>query len=92
MRNDLGMPNAADRLFDDLASAAAGLARMPKRFRVAYENASDALSVRRMNVRKYVVLYVVDDDEGVVTIIAVLYGSLSQRRIKRVLEEGANRQ
>ena len=79
------MPKAAQNLFDDIQTAVMGLERMPKRFRAVFSDLLFQSAVRRMNVRKYAVFYVVNDDQKAVRVFAVLYGSPSNQRIAELI-------
>lgn len=87
IRDELCMSKAAQSLLDDIQAAVMGLERMPKRFRIVCIGSSDRLAIRRMNVRKYAVFYVVNDEQKVVRIFAVLYGSPSNQRISELFSE-----
>lgn len=88
VRDELCMPQAAQRLFDDLTAAIDGLSTMPRRFRVVDVEPLLSAGVRRMNVRKYSVFYTVSDGERhVVHVFAVLYGTPSSQRLKNLFLE-----
>lgn len=86
-RDDLCMPQAARRLFEELAKAIEGLARMPDRFRIVEVKPLQSAGVRRMNVRKYSVFYIADEAMGVVGVFAVLYGTPSEQRLLRAFQD-----
>lgn len=85
VRDALTMPKAARQLFDELSSAIVGLSRMPNRFRAVYRDTRSHIVVRRRNVRKYAIFYLVDDRRKTVAVFAVLYGSPSDRRIAEMV-------
>lgn len=92
VRDELSMPKSAEQLLDELSSAIEGLSRMPSRFRTVYEDPGGHRTVRRRNVRKYTILYFVNENEGIVNVFAVLYGSPSDRRLARLVNDALRRQ
>ena len=88
VRDELCMPQAASVLLGDLESAIMGLSRMPSRFRLVEVEPLLSAGVRRMNVRKYSVFYVVDEERSAVDVFAVLYGSPTDQRLRKAFQEG----
>lgn len=86
-RDELCMPQAAQRLLEDLTKASEGLSSMPSRFRVIGVEPLLSAGVRRMNVRKYSIFYTADEMMGVVSLFAVLYGAPSEQRLLRVFKD-----
>ncbi len=58
---------------------------MPGRFREVHAVPLQDAGVRRVNVRRYAVLYRVDESAGVVYVIAMLYGMPSDERLGEIL-------
>lgn len=91
IRDELASPQAAERLLDDLLAAVEGLSRMPNRFHAVGIVLSDSVPVRRMNVRDYSLYYGVYEGEGVVRIITVAYGSVSDAQLRELLGDARPR-
>lgn len=88
VHDELFMPQAAFDLLGDLESTIMGLSRMPSRFRRVEVEPLFSAGVRRMNVRKYSVFYVVDEEGSAVNVFAVLYGSPTDQRLRKAFQEG----
>ena len=87
VRDELCMPQAAANLLGELEAKISGLSRMPFRFRTVDVEPLLLAGIRRMNVRKYSVYYVIDDEKPIVSVFAVLYGTPSDCRLQKVFEE-----
>lgn len=85
IRDERGMRQAGSKLIEDLFAAADSLKHMPNRFRRISEEPFFTAGIRRVNVKKYAVLYVVNEDTESVRILGVFYGSPSLSRLRRVL-------
>lgn len=88
VHDELFMPQAAFDLLGDLEPAIMGLSRMPFRFRRVEVEPLSSAGVRCMNVCKYSVLYVVDEERSTVVVFAVLYGSPTDQRLRKAFQEG----
>lgn len=88
VHDELFMPQAAFDLLGDLESAIMGLSRMPFRFRQVEVEPLLSAGARRMNVCKYSVFYVVDEERSPVDVLAVLYGSPTNQRLRKAFQEG----
>lgn len=86
-RDELCMPRAAERLFEELSNAIENLKCMPRRFRVVEVEPLQSAEVRRMNVDKYSVFYIADEKACAVVVFAVLYGTPSERTLLRAFHE-----
>ena len=89
VRDELCMPQAAARLLDEIEEAVRGLSSMPGRFQVVQVEPLLSLGVRRMNVRGYSLFYRVDETSSTVYVFAVLYGNLSDARLRRAFQSWA---
>lgn len=65
----------ASRLLDKLESSILSLAEMPERFRRYDKEPWKSRNLRAMPVKKYLVFYVVDNKNHLVTVLRVLYGA-----------------
>ena len=65
-----------------------GLSRMPFRFRQVEVEPLLSAGVRRMNVCKYSVFYVVDEERSAVDVFAVLHGSPTNQCLRKAFQEG----
>ena len=88
VRDELCMPKAAADLLENLESAITGLSRMPSRFRPVEVDSLLSAGIRRMNVGKHSIYYVVDDGQSIVNVFAVLYGSVSNQRLRKAFHDG----
>ena len=88
VHDELFMPQAAFDLLGDLESAIMGLSRMPFRFRQVEVEPLLSAGVRRMNVCKYSVFYVVDEERSAVDVFAVLHGSPTNQCLRKAFQEG----
>ena len=71
--NNLKNRQAAQRIFFSIEEKVMTLANYPKRHSVVQDESYKTLCVRRMPVENYTAFYIVDDSEGVVHIIRILY-------------------
>ena len=88
VRDELCMPQAAERLLGNLELKITGLSQLPSRFRAGRVEPRSSAGVRRMNVKKYSVCYVVDDEMLVVRVFAVLYGTPTGQRLRSAFQSG----
>ncbi|MBP3894180.1 MAG: type II toxin-antitoxin system RelE/ParE family toxin [Atopobiaceae bacterium] len=88
VRDDLGMPQAATKLLDELEKAVMGLANLPNRFHAVDAEPLLSAGVRRMNVRKYSVFYRVDETSLAVDVFAVFYGTPLDEQVRRAFASG----
>ena len=86
VRDELYMPQAAAKLLDEIEKAIGGLSSMPNRFRAVEVEPLLSACVRRMNVRGYSICYRVDEASTTVDVLAVLYGTPSDARLRRVFQ------
>jgi len=70
---ELQNPAAANRLIDDIESAAASLVKNPKRYALVNDDYLSSLGFRFMPVKSYLVFYIVRDNKKTVTIERVLH-------------------
>jgi len=80
----LQAPRAARAQVARIAAEISGLQTLPKKFPAYDTDACGKLGLRRMNVDKFAVFYLLDDVASTVTIIRVLYGG---RDIDHILED-----
>ena len=77
----LGSPLTAERQRDRLLDAIGRLSGSPNRFRVVDFEPEHSRGIRRMNVGRYAVFFVVDDDT--VIVLNILHGMMDiQRRLQ----------
>ena len=69
---ELGAPETALRLFDRLTEAALSLEYFPARMALVPFEPERSAGLRRLNVERYAIFYLIDDSNVVVT--NVLYG------------------
>ena len=88
VRDELCMPQAAVRLLDEIEEAVRGLSSMPNRFHAVGVEPLLSSGVRRMNVRGYSIFYRVDEASLTMDVLAVLYGTPSDARLRRAFQSG----
>lgn len=72
--SDLHEPVTAERLINNLQSEINELSALPFRFALVTDKALAEKGFRKMPVENYIVFYMVNDKEGVVNVLRVLYG------------------
>ena len=83
---DLGEPEVARRVILRLQEAADGLAALPERHRLVDAEPWRSRNTRYMVIGNYLMFYVVDTEEGVVSIIRIVYGGRDvHRQLQRLL-------
>jgi len=80
----LQAPRAARVQVARIATEISELGTLPKKFPTYDTDACGKLGLRRMNVDRFSVFYLLDDAASTVTIIRVIYGG---RDIDRILED-----
>ncbi|MBR2681872.1 MAG: type II toxin-antitoxin system RelE/ParE family toxin [Atopobiaceae bacterium] len=88
VRDELCMPQAAVRLLDEIEEAVRVLSSMPNRFHAVGVEPLLSSGVRRMNVRGYSIFYRVDEASLTMDVLAVLYGTPSDARLRRAFQSG----
>ena len=71
--DNLYAPSAALNLYNKIADAIESLSTMPARIKIMDSEPEHMRGIRRMNVDKYSVFFIIHDDKVIVT--NVLYGS-----------------
>lgn len=71
---DLQSPQNAAGQLDRLEENIASLAQLPERFRVYNKEPWHSRNLRIMPVNNYLVFYIPNHEDGIVTIIRVMYG------------------
>ena len=75
MRNVLKIPNTARNYLKLLIQEIDKLAILPKRHEVIEEEKINQPNVRKLIVKNYIILYIVDDEEKIVNVERILYGA-----------------
>lgn len=75
---NLANPDAADRLAEEMVSAAEGLAEMPYKYPVYVSVRPLKHEYRKLVVQNYIMFYQVDEDRKLVTIARVIYAGRDQ--------------
>lgn len=84
IKDELGLPQSAAALYNDLESKFAVLADFPRAYMVD-EEASEAIGeeVRGVNVRSFKLLYWIDDDAQVVLAFALQFRGEDPKKLKK---------
>lgn len=71
---ELREPAIAQRLIGNINEAVMSLTEMPTRYATVADERLAAQGIRKLPVEKYIVFYVVSEQDGTVTVIRILYG------------------
>lgn len=84
IKDELGLPQSAAALYNDLESKFAVLADFPRAYMVD-EEASEAIGeeVRGVNVRSFKLLYWIDDDAQVILAFALQFRGEDPKKLKK---------
>lgn len=84
IKDELGLPQSAAALYDDLESKFAVLADFPRAY-MADEEASEVIGeeVRGVNVRSFKLLYWIDDDAQVVLAFTLQFRGEDPKKLRK---------
>ena len=73
-------PDAAEKLLNDLKTAAISLEKMPHRIPLTDEQPWRSEGIRKIQVKNYLMYFWIDEIRSIVYITAVIYGQREQKR------------
>jgi addiction module RelE/StbE family toxin len=78
---ELQNPTAAENMIDEISNALIGLEDMPKKYPHSQIPELKALGIRKVVVKKYIALYLIDEEAKTATVVTVFYGARDCKNI-----------
>ena len=88
LRGTLKMPAVAEKTYNNIAESIMGLSSFPKRRRCVDWEPMRSIGIRRLNVGRYAIFYVVNDEQQQVQVFSLLYGTTDvEERLRRAFDD-----
>lgn len=78
---ELQNPSAAEKMIDDISAALLDLEDMPKKYSFSQIPELKALGIRKVIVKKYIALFLIDEENKYITVITVFYGARDYKNV-----------